>query len=196
MKVFSITVPSDIKALIFDCDGTLVDTMPIHIRAWEKTFLELGEECPIEWLESLKGMPEEAIVFLYNETYNKQYDPGTVVKIKHVHFRSQLHLTRPIQPVVDVALKYRGRLPMAVVSGGTRDNVLLSLEVIEIRPFFDVILTADDDIPAKPEPDIFLEAAHRIGVNPEACQVFEDGDIGLSAARRAGMTATDIRPFL
>jgi HAD superfamily hydrolase (TIGR01509 family) len=84
---------------------------------------------------------------------------------------------------------------MAVASGGVRDNVILELETLEIRQFFGAILTADDDVRPKPAPDIFLEAANRLGVLPANCQVFEDGDLGLQAAREAGMLATDIREY-
>jgi len=95
--------------------------------------------------------------------------------------------------VVEVVRKYHGALPMAVASGGTRRNIGLQLETLQLKKYFEVILSADDDIKPKPAPDIFLEAARRLGVEPEHCQVFEDGDLGLDAARTAGMLATDIR---
>jgi HAD superfamily hydrolase (TIGR01509 family) len=85
---------------------------------------------------------------------------------------------------------------MAVASGGTRDNVLLTLDVLGLADFFEAIITADDPVKPKPDPDIFLEAARRMQVEPIHCQVFEDGDAGLKAARMAGMVATDIRPFV
>jgi HAD superfamily hydrolase (TIGR01509 family) len=82
---------------------------------------------------------------------------------------------------------------MAVASGGTRKNVTLELEAIQLKDFFEVILSADDDIRPKPAPDIFLEAARRLGVEPRYCQVFEDGDLGLEAAKAADMLPTDVR---
>jgi len=92
--------------------------------------------------------------------------------------------------------RHHGKLPMAVVSGGRRDNVLLTLESLGLRRFFAVILTADDPIPPKPAPDLFLEAARRLEAAPGLCLVFEDGDMGLEAARLAGMRVTDVRRFL
>jgi HAD superfamily hydrolase (TIGR01509 family) len=188
-----IEVPDFIKGLIFDCDGTLVDSMPLHMKAWEHVITSSGGEWNLEFFNSKKGMPEADIVALYNAQYATALDPADTVKAKHEYFRSHASEFRPIPHVVDVVRRYRDILPMAVVSGGVQEIVGLELDVLNIRSFFKVILTADDDIKPKPAPDIFLEAARRLGVAPEQCQVFEDGDLGLSGARLAGMLATDVR---
>jgi beta-phosphoglucomutase-like phosphatase (HAD superfamily) len=190
-----IEVPAYIKGLIFDCDGTLVDSMPLHWIAWEKAVVLKGGFWRPEFFSSTKGMPEEDIVALYNERFALNLDPVDTVRIKHEYFRSQSSRLRPVPPVLDVVRRYSGRLPMAVASGGVRENVMLELETLDIRHFFQAILTADDDVRPKPSPDIFLEAAKRIDVSPENCQVFEDGDLGLEAARAAGMLPTDIRKY-
>ena len=186
-------MPGYIKGLIFDCDGTLVDSMPLHMRAWEYVITSQGGEWEYDFFFSRKGMPEEDIVVVYNQNYGHALDPIHTVKTKHEYFYSRLKELRPISYVVNVARKYFGVLPMAVASGGTKTTVRLELETMNIRHLFPIILTADDDIKPKPAPDIFLEAARRIGVAPEFCQVFEDGDLGLEAARVAGMLPTDIR---
>jgi len=191
-----ISVFPDVRALIFDCDGTLADTMPFHIQAWHDVFVEIGEVPHQEFLDPLKGLPEERIVALYNQRYGKTLDVLRVVEDKQRRFRKSLPRVRPIRPVVEVARRHAGRLPMAVVSGGTRDNVLLTLEIIGVAPLFPVVLTADDEFPPKPAPDLFLEAARRLRISPGECQVFEDGDLGLEAARSAGMIAFDVRPVL
>jgi len=188
-----IEVPSHIKGLIFDCDGTLVDSMPLHMRAWEHVISSQGGVWEYDFFFSRKGMPEEAIVLVYNQHYGQMLDPVYTVKIKHEYFYSRLQELQPISYVVEVARKYFGTLPMSVASGGTKRTVELELETLNIRQLFPVILTADDDIKPKPAPDIFLEAARRMGVAPELCQVFEDGELGLEAARTAGMMPTDIR---
>jgi beta-phosphoglucomutase-like phosphatase (HAD superfamily) len=190
-----IEVPEYIEGLIFDCDGTLVDSMPLHWDAWKKAVALLGGTWDEEFFSSTKGMPEKKIVALYNERFSRNLDPGETVRVKHEHFRSCADQFRPVGHVLDVVHRYGGVLPMAVASGGVRENVLLELETLHIRHFFPTILTADDDIRSKPAPDLFLEAARRLGVPPENCQVFEDGDLGLQAARSAGMLATDIREF-
>ncbi|MFC1553037.1 HAD family hydrolase [candidate division KSB1 bacterium] len=184
------------KGLIFDCDGTLVDSMPIHMEAWKKAFAEFGENCSDEFLNPLKGMHEEEIVDLYNKRYQKNINSRKLVDQKHLYFREKVDTVQPIKPVVALAESCRNKIPMAVVSGGREKNVIRSLEIIGINDLFQVILTADDPIKPKPAPDIFLEAARRIGVEPRLCQVFEDGDIGLEAARTAGMEVTDIRQYI
>jgi HAD superfamily hydrolase (TIGR01509 family) len=189
----TIEVPDNISGLIFDCDGTLVDSMPFHMKAWEHVITSSGATWEPEFFTSRKGMPEEKIVVSYNERFAAALDPIETVRIKHQFFRAHASEFKPIPNVLAIVLKYHGMLPMAVVSGGVREIVDLELEALGIKDFFRTILTADDDIRPKPAPDIFLEAAARLGIAPEHCQVFEDGDLGLEGARRAGMLPTDIR---
>ena len=188
-----IEVPDFVKGLIFDCDGTLVDSMPSHMKAWEHVITSQGGPWDPEFFHSKKGMPEAKIVSLYNTQFARALDPVDTVNTKHKYFRAHASEFKPIPHVVDVVLRYHDILPMAVVSGGVREIVELELEALRIKGCFKAILTADDDIKPKPAPDIFLEAAKRLGVAPKHCQVFEDGDLGLEGARLAGMLATDIR---
>jgi HAD superfamily hydrolase (TIGR01509 family) len=190
-----IEVPDYIQGLVFDCDGTLVDSMPLHMQAWEHVITSKGGPWDFEFFNSKKGMPEAKIVALYNAEFARAHDPEEIVHTKHEYFRTHASEFRPIAHVVDVVLRYRDVLPMAVVSGGVREIVELELRALHIRDSFEVVLTADDAIKPKPAPDLFLEAAKRIGIAPELCQAFEDGDLGLEAARLAGMLATDIREF-
>jgi HAD superfamily hydrolase (TIGR01509 family) len=191
-----IAVKSHIKGLIFDCDGTLVDTMPIHIDAWCRTFAAHGVDCPEKFIDAVKGMPAEKIVERFNHRYQRNLEPKSFAAMKNRLAQRKLASALPIEPVVAVARAHAGRLPMAVASGGTRANVHLVLESIGIRDWFETVITADDAVLPKPDPGIYIEAARRLGVPPRYCQVFEDGDAGLEAARRAGMTATDVRPYL
>jgi HAD superfamily hydrolase (TIGR01509 family) len=191
-----IEVPEFIKGLIFDCDGTLVDSMPLHMEAWKHTIESHGAVWQPEFFFSIKGMPEADIVARYNAQFGADLDPLDTVNVKHKYFRSRAARLKPIPDVMEIARRYRGILPMAVASGGVRDNVILELGAFRLLDCFEAILTADDDIRPKPAPDLFLEAARRMGVLPQYCQVFEDGDLGLQAARAAGMIATDIREFI
>jgi len=191
-----IPVETSIQAIIFDCDGTLVDSMPIHMEAWIKAFHDFGGPYHDEFLDPLKGMPEEEIVRIYNQQFGCSFNPKIIVDRKHDYFQKKLHRIKPIQPVVDVVMKFADKLKMAVVSGGRRVNVLGTLDGIGIREYFSVILTADDPVPSKPAPDVFIEAARLLKIQPKFCQVFEDGDIGLEAARKAGMVVTDIRKYV
>jgi HAD superfamily hydrolase (TIGR01509 family) len=170
-----------------------VDSMPLHMKAWEHAITSKAGVWDEEFFVSKKGMPEKHIVVLYNAQYGTAFDPSETVEAKHRYFRARAVDFKPIPHVVRVVFEQKGLRPMAVASGGVRANVDLELEALHIKSCFSVILTADDDIRPKPAPDIFLEAARRLGIAPELCQVFEDGDLGLEAARIAGMLATDIR---
>ena len=186
----------DIKGLIFDCDGTLVDSMPLHIEAWEYAFAYFGDSCPMDFLDPLKGMDEVKIVDLYNKSYNRSLESKKLVSIKHEYLNSNLSSVKPLEPVFSIVLKFQDILPMAVVSGGTRENVIRELEIINALKYFDVILTVNDGYKPKPDPDIFLAAAEKLNIESRFCQVFEDGDLGLEAAKRAGMKVTDVREFI
>jgi len=188
-----IEVPEYVKGLIFDCDGTLVDSMPLHMKAWEHVISEKGGIWDYQFFFSKKGTPEERLVYLYNVQFDRKLDPRETVRAKHEFFRSFAEELKPIPHVLEVVNMCRGKLPMAVASGGVREIVSLELDVVKIKDLFQTILTADDNIKPKPAPDIFLEAAKRLGVAPACCQVFEDGDLGLEAARIAGMLPTDVR---
>jgi beta-phosphoglucomutase-like phosphatase (HAD superfamily) len=192
-RMRKIAVPKFIKGLIFDCDGTLVDSMPLHIQAWEHAITSMGGAWDPPFFSAKKGMPEAEIIALYNAHYSARFDSEEMLAAKHRFFHAHASQFKPIPYVVDIVHEYSGTLPMAVASGGTRNNVEMELDAIHIRTCFQEILTADDAIKPKPSPDLFLEAARRLGVAPEYCQVFEDGDLGLEAARNAGMLATDIR---
>lgn len=185
--------PPDTAALLFDCDGTLADTMPIHYEAWRDTLAEYGVDCPRSFIDSHAGVPTNLIVEHVNRDFSVSLIPEQISAEKEARFELRIHQSEPIEEVVATAKAYAGKLPMAVVSGGTRNLVVPTLEAIGVRDLFEVIVTADDPVAPKPSPDVFVEAARRLGVEPTRCHVFEDGDPGIVAARAAGMTFTDVR---
>ena len=191
-----IPIPPNVRGLVFDCDGTLVDTMPLHLRLWAEMLAPHGVESPEAFIHTQAGKPTEVIVEIVNEEYGLSLEPNGFREEKESRFQQQLGDCGPIEPVVATARRYRGELPMAVVSGGVLANVEPSLRSIDAWDWFDVVLTADDPIAPKPAPDLFLTAAERLGVRPADCHVFEDGDPGIDAARAAGMTVTDVRDVL
>lgn len=191
-----IEIPEYVKGLIFDCDGTLVDSMPLHMKAWEESFKNFEVKFEYDFLYSLKGMKETDIVELYNKTFGTNINPEEIVSVKQAYMEKNVSSVLPIEPIVNIAKTYYKKLPLAVVSGSVKSIVHKELEVIEIFNLFDVILTADDPFRPKPSPDIFLAAAEKINVNPKACMVFEDGDAGLEAAAAAGMTTFDVRSYI
>ncbi len=190
-----IDVPEFIRGLIFDCDGTLVDSMPLHIKAWEFAINDAGLIWNFEFFDSKKGMPSNEILDLYSRHYNADINIDKVLKTKYDFFYKHRTEFKPIEHVVDIVFEYKDKLAMAVASGGSRKTVNVQLDDLGIRHLFKAIITADDNLKSKPAPDMFLEAARRMNVEPQFCQVFEDGEFGLEAARKAGMLATDIRLF-
>ncbi len=187
-----IPFPEDTEALLFDCDGTLVDSMPIHVDAWQVTLRDYGVDLPKSFIDARAGMPTEKIVEQMNIEFGVSH-PVKIVKEKEARYVARINEVEPVDVVLATAEAHRGRLPMAVASGSVRSIVKLSLETVGALHLFPVLVTADDPIPGKPAPDIFLEAARQLHVEPAKCHVFEDGDQGIAAARTAGMTWTDVR---
>ena len=188
-----------VKGLIFDCDGTLVDTMPIHWEAWAELLLEAGCNRPEdykEFIDSLSGVPTSGIIEKLNEAFNLGFDVERASERKELAASAKLSRVRRIEPVVKLVQENLGKLPMAVASGGVRMNVERALDAVGLLPCFSAVVTASDAVKPKPSPEIFLEAARRLGIRPRLCQVFEDGDCGIQGARSAGMAATDVRPFV
>lgn len=185
--------PEPFGALIFDCDGTLADTMPIHFRAWQTSLRSFGADISEAQFYALGGMPSDDIIRLLNRENGYTLDVEATHADKERRYVEAIHSVAEIQAVADIARAYAGKKPMAVASGGIRSVVEKTLTATGLRPLFEVVVTADDVAHGKPAPDIFLRAAERLGVIPADCIVYEDGDLGMEAARRAGMRAIDVR---
>lgn len=193
------TPPPGTAGLIFDCDGTLADTMPVHYRAWLKVLA--GVDIPFNEVRfyQLGGVPTAKIIrILSDETggplHEEQIEGMTVAKEEH--FLEMLTDVTPIEPVRAIAERFRGKLPMAVASGGYRAVIEKTVQFVGMADWFDAVVCAEDTARHKPEPDVFLEAARRLNVDPARCVVFEDTDIGLEAALRAGAVGVDVRLWL
>lgn len=183
----------NVAALIFDCDGTLADTMPAHYRAWIEVLTPYGLVFPEERFYSLGGMPSHRIVELLCAEQGVRVDYAHIAREKEARFVAQLDQIQPITAVVDIARDQRHRLPLAVASGGFRTIITRILSQLGIGSWFQTVVTAEDTERHKPDPDVFLEAARRLNVLPHRCVVYEDTDLGMEAARRAGMRGVDVR---
>lgn len=190
--------PDGTTALIFDCDGTLADTMPAHYVAWRETLAAHGIEFSEDRFYGLAGVPTPRIVRIVADEHGVALDEAAVAAIaaaKEDRFMGSGDGIVPIAAVAAIAERYRGNLPIAVASGGEHRVVRHTLTAIGALQWFDAIVAAEDTERHKPEPDVFLEAANRLGVPATGCVVFEDSDLGIEAAHRAGMTAVDVRPI-
>jgi len=182
--------------LIFDCDGTLADTMPLHWRAWQAVL----QRHPFQFTEkrfySLGGIPSRDILSLLSSEQGIPIDPLAVSREKESEYLPLIAQVEPVNVVVGIAREHHGKLPLAVASGGLRRTIEQVLNHLGIRRLFQAVVTSEDVERQKPAPDIFLEAARRIGVPPRFCRAYEDTDLGLEAIRAAGMEAVDVRQLL
>jgi len=189
----SLTPPPGARALLFDCDGTLVDTMALHRIVWHQIFGRYGFEITDEWWEeyanvSLGPFVRAVIPDADDALAMQLLDEGNGL------FLEALHLLEPIEHVVAIAREYHGNLPMAVVTGGFREVVVPSLDVVGVTDLFEHVVTADDVVDSKPAPDLYLRALELLGVSPDEVVVYEDSEIGMESARAAGIaTVLDIR---
>ncbi len=172
---------------IFDCDGTLADSMPVHYVAWDQTVRQLGGQFPEALFYSLGGVPSTEIVRILNAKFGTDLDPQTVADEKEQLYLEKLKSVRPIEEVAQFAREVAQFAKVAVASGGILPAVTRTLEAIGFANHFQVLVTNEDVQRGKPFPDIFLEAARRMRVDPSDCLVFEDSPSGIQAAKAAGM---------
>jgi beta-phosphoglucomutase-like phosphatase (HAD superfamily) len=187
------------RAFIFDLDGTLADTMPSHYRAWERIATRHGLTFPEARFYELGGVPTAKIAAMLISEAGLPLDPLVVSREKEEAYFAGLTGgvgVVAIEPVLALARQHRGEGPMAVASGGVRRIVIRTLEALGILDWFAAVVAAEDTTRHKPDPDVFLEAARRLDADPASCTVYEDTDIGLEAARRAGMRGVDVRTLI
>ena len=185
-----------IQAIIFDCDGTLADTMPLHWQAWQSITHRHGLHFPEDRFYSLGGVPSRDILKMLRTEQGVNIDPLAVAKEKEEAYLELMHQVGPIPEVVRIAQEHAGKLPMAVASGGIKPIIEKVLVHLDIRHLFAAVVTSEEVVNQKPAPDIFLEAARRLGVAPQFCRAYEDTDLGITAIRSAGMHAVDVRHLL
>jgi len=183
-------------ALIFDCDGTLADTMPLHWRAWEQTARRYELQFTEERFYALGGVPARNILtMLFLEQERRDLDAHSLAKEKEGLYLQLLPEVRAIEPVVELARVCRGRVPMGVATGGSRPAIPLVLKALGIFDWFGAVVTSQDVANPKPAPDPFLKPDRLLGVDPRRSRAYEDTDLGLQSIRAAGMEAVDVRPW-
>lgn len=191
-----IKLPDNYKAFIFDLDGTLADTMPVHYEACQIVCNEKGFDFPEDYFYQEAGKPTLEVFRNLVKMLGKDIDGNILGQAKEEKFLELIPSVKPLEMIAEIARNHKGKIPMAIGSGGQRHSVKLTLEVIDFQGFFDSIVSCDDVEKHKPHPETFLKAAQEIGVEPKDCVVFEDGDPGIDAARAAGMQWVDVRDYL
>jgi HAD superfamily hydrolase (TIGR01509 family) len=182
---------------IFDCDGTLADSMPIHLQAWNHGLESADAPLRIDGNDLMKvaGMDVYQTVEHWNDIHKMEIQAKTTVEEKTRYFLENRAKVKALQPVVDFAREcYKSGATLSVASGGTREDVEFTIACIGIRDLFTAVVTADDVQRSKPFPDLFLLAAKQMGIKPEDCLVIEDSPLGIEAANRAGMHSILIPP--
>jgi HAD superfamily hydrolase (TIGR01509 family) len=184
----TLTIPEgEFRAYLFDCDGTIVDSMPLHYLAWKQTLAEWNCDFDEQLFYAWGGRPVADIIASLNERHGLHMPVSEVARIKEGRYHERLHLLQPIPEVVEHIHVQYGRIPLAVVSGSRRNSVLGSLTALNLLDKFETLICAEDYTNGKPAPDAFLVAAERLGIGPQNCLVFEDTDLGIQAASAAGM---------
>ena len=182
--------------LIFDMDGTLADTMPTHFTAWSRSLAAEGIEFSEDRFYALGGVPTPVIIDLLASEQRKIVDSSALAEAKEELFLELLKDVKPVVPVKLIAELHRGHMPLAVATGSLKWVAEKILKTLGIREWFAAVVGADDIERPKPAPDTYLKAAELIGVLPKRCHAFEDTELGLQAARNAGMDVIDINTLI
>ena len=197
MKTAIIPIPTGVKGLIFDLDGTILDSMPMHLQSYNYALQPWGVDYPIEVFQSRAGIPTLKTLEMIAEEYNVQnpdYDE-IIGRIRYFESNNSHQITM-IEPIYEIIKEAHGRLPMAIGTGNSRKHVDLLVDQFSLDQYMPHIITATEVTHGKPHPETFLKCAELIGIEPEDCVVFEDGVLGIEAALTAGMQVVDVTKHL
>ncbi|WP_328340742.1 HAD family hydrolase [Micromonospora sp. NBC_00421] len=186
--------PGDFRAYLFDCDGTIVDSMPVHHLAWRAALDEWGCDLPEDLFYAWGGRPVADIVVDLNARHGLAMPVDVVARRREDAYQSFLPQLTAVPGVLAHIEQAHRQVPFAVVSGSTRESVTASLTALGLLDRFDVLVCAEDYARAKPDPECYLMAARLLDVPPEHCLVFEDTDLGVAAATAAGMASVRVPP--
>jgi len=184
--------PGEYGAYLFDCDGTVADSMPLHYVAWSKALSEWNCAFDEKKFYAWGGMPIVEIISALNREQGLQMPVAQVAERKEALYFALLPQLKAVPEVLEHIEAKHGQIPFAVVSGSARDSVESSLKTLKLLDYFDVLVCAGDYARSKPDPEPFLIAAGKLGIAPERCLVFEDTRMGIDAATAAGMVSVRV----
>ena len=183
------------KALIFDLDGTLADTMPVHFWAYKNILTNYGIDFTPELFATLAGIPAVGTIEKLNKLFGTKMDPEKVGHFKEAEYEKIMHKMKAIDPVVELVKQNYGKLPMSIGTGGYHRLAWKTMDILGLDKYFDILVSTEDVERPKPFPDTFLKCAELLGVEPAVCEVFEDAQLGMQAAKTAGMMATLVTDY-
>ena len=193
----SIPIPSGVKGLIFDLDGTILDSMPLHHEGYNHALAPYGVMYPKDVFESRGGIPtRDTLKFIEGDYQIKDFDIEQALEAKRLFVEGNLDKIQLINPVFDIIKAYQNKLPMAVGTGSNRKVVNELFDKFKLSKYITHVVTATEVTYYKPHPETFLKCAELIGVEPKDCVVFEDGKPGMQAAEAAGMKVVDVTKYL
>lgn len=195
-KIFVVSRNTAYAALVFDFDGTLVDSLPAHLKAWQVTMLDYGVDMTVEDFYPYRGISPWEICSTLAEKYQLDIDIEEVTRQKARRYLDYLDMVTVHDPILEIVRDHHGVIPMAVATGNYGWVAEQTLVAKHMLHYFDVVISSKEVKLDKPAPDVFLEAAQRMGVPPTKCCAFEDTDIGEQAARSAGMDVVRIQTLL
>ena len=194
-----IEIGDEVKALLFDLDGTLVDNMQLHIDAWVQTGEHFGLSITAEMIQINAGIPTRQLIVKLASENDWSIDTEDFTMLKQSAYRELKANAGPIkkiEPIIEIVRHYYGKIPMTIGTGSSRPNALGALQDAGIIHCFDLVVSADDLENPKPHPEVWLKGASHVGVDPKECLVFEDGEKGMEAADAAGIPWIDVREYL
>ncbi|MGB7281486.1 MAG: HAD family phosphatase [Candidatus Acidiferrum sp.] len=186
--------PGSFNAYLFDCDGTIADSMPLHYVAWKQALGEWNCEFSEDLFYAWGGRPTTEIISTLNQAQQLNMPVETVARRKEDLYFELLPRLKAVPEVLEHIEAQHGRIPFAVVSGSARDSVTASLDVLNLLDRFDTLVCAGEYQKSKPDPEAFLLAASKLNVGPKDCLVFEDTEMGIQAATAAGMASVKVPP--
>ena len=183
------------EALIFDLDGTLADTMPIHYLAYKNILKKFGIDFSPQLFASLAGIPAIETVHKLNEIFGTNMDAEEIGHLKESEYEKNMYKMKPVEPVAELMIKNYGKMPMSVGTGGYKRLAWKTMNILGFDKYFDILVSVEDVTHHKPHPETFLKCAELMNVPPVKCQVFEDGKLGIQAAKAAKMSVVDVTEF-